>query len=153
MQIKIQEIRDVKIRGVEVVFAEDVPISEAVDHFECTTWPLLTAFQSQEIVCGKMEGWHHVPVYNKVEYHHDAEIFYMVSGTALMYFVDLDENDNVLMDTAQMVRIPAGTLFNVEAHKGHWVPVAEGDTYFAMVVAPKQGDIHLPLPEAIEGVC
>ena len=151
MKVKIQDLKDVKIRGVEYLFTNTVEEIEKLDHFEWTWWPLGTEFKSTEVYCGLLEGWHHTPVYTKLEYHHDRESFYFMNGTALMLFVDLDENDNVLMDTIQMVRIPAGTYLNVDAHKAHWVPVAETDKYSSIVVAPKQGDIHVMLPETVEG--
>ncbi len=152
IQIKIQDLKDVKIEGVEVFFTDDVQDIEKLDHFEWAAWPLGTKFQSNEIYCGLLEGWHHTPKYQKLEYHEDAEIFYFMSGTALMFFVDLDDQDGVLMDTMQMVRIPPRTMINVAARKGHWVPVAEDDKYSSIVVAPKQGDVHVELPQEIEGV-
>jgi hypothetical protein len=152
MDIKIQDLKNVNIRGVEVCFTETIKDIEKLDHFEWTSWPLETTFNSKTMVAGLLQGWHHTPIYNKLEYHTDAEIFYFYEGTALMFFIDLDEKDNPLMDTLQMVRIPAGALINVEARKGHWVAVAEDDKYAAIVVAPKQGDIHVDLPEEICGV-
>lgn len=152
MKVKIQDLKDVKIRGVEYMFTDQVEEIEKLDHFEWTWWPLGTEFQTNEVYCGLLEGWHHTPIYTKLEYHKDRESFYFMCGTALMLFVDLDDDDNVLMDTIQMVRIPAGTYLNVDAHKAHWVPVAENDKYSSIVVAPKQGDIHVMLPEEVEGI-
>jgi hypothetical protein len=152
MNVSIQNLAEVKIKGVQVCFTEEIKEMERLDYFEWTAWPLQTEFKTNKIVAGLLQAWHHTPVYKKLEYHEDAEIFYFYEGTALMLFVDLDNNDIPLMDTAQMVRIPAGVMINVAARKGHWVAVAEDDKYSAIVVAPKQGDIHVLLPEEIIGV-
>lgn len=153
MKLKITDLKDTVIKGVEYMDTTAVTEIEKLGHFEWTAWPFVTTFKTNEIVCGLLQAWHHVPEYTKLEYHQDKEIFWFYEGTALMLFVDLDENDNPLMDSAQMVRIPAGTIINVDAHKGHWVAVAETDRYSAIVVSPKQGDIHVMLPEPIVGVC
>ena len=152
MQVKIQDLKDVTIKGVEVCFTDTVQGTEKLDFFEWTPWPLVTTFNTNQIVAGLLRAWHHTPVYNKIEYHEDAEIFYFFEGTALMYFIDLGENDKPIMESIQMVRIPAGSMINVAAHKGHWVAVAEDDRYSAIVIAPKQGDIHVALPEEITGI-
>ena len=152
MDIKIQDIKDVKIKGVEVCFTKEVTDIEKVNYFEWTAWPLVTKFNSSEIITGLLQAWHHTPEFDKVEYHEDAEIFYFYEGTALMYFIDLQDDDTPIMDSIQIVRIPAGTLINVAARKGHWIPVAEDDRNSSIVVAPKQGDIHLKLPEAIHAI-
>ena len=66
----------------------------------------------------------------------------------------MDIQDGVpLMDTAQIVRIYAGSQIIISAGKGHYVPVAEGDEpIIVVVVAPQMGDIKMALPEPIEGV-
>jgi hypothetical protein len=151
VKVAIKDLRDVAITGVEACFTAAVTSIEKVDFFEWTAWPLATRFKTNEMVAGLLQGWHHTPVFSKVEYHQDAEIFYFSEGTALMYFIDLTADDRPVMDSVQMVRIPAGTLINVAARKGHWVPVAEGDRYSAIVVAPRQGDIHVALPEQVTG--
>ncbi|MCG8483466.1 MAG: hypothetical protein MJA31_09175 [Clostridia bacterium] len=152
MDVKIQDIKDVTIKGVDVCFTDTVEDVERLDFFEWTVWPLETTFKTNKMVAGLLQSWHHTPIYEKLEYHEDAEIFYFFEGTAIMCFVDLDENDKPLMDSAQMVRIPAGVMINVAERKGHWVAVAEDDRYSAIVIAPKQGDIHVQLPEKICGV-
>ena len=35
-------------------------------------------FKSTRIACGLLEGWHHTPTFNEIEYHEDAELFYFL---------------------------------------------------------------------------
>ena len=62
-------------------------------------------FKSTRIACGLLEGWHHTPTFNEIEYHEDAELFYFLEGPALMLFVDIKAGKAV-MESAQIVRIP-----------------------------------------------
>ena len=55
------------------------------------------------------------------------------------------------MDTAQIVRIPAGTQLDIAAGKGHFVAVAEGDTFKAIVVSPVQEAPRMDLAEEVIG--
>ena len=63
----------------------------------------------------------------------------------------MDENGPV-MDTAQIVRIPAGVTLEIEKGKGHFVAVAEDTTYKAIVVSPVQAAPKVMLPEIIAGI-
>jgi oxalate decarboxylase/phosphoglucose isomerase-like protein (cupin superfamily) len=56
-------------------------------------------------------------------------------------------------ETAQVVRIRAGTQLVIPAGKAHFVPVAEGDEPVEIiVVAPKMDAPRMPLPFEIVGI-
>ena len=97
-----------------------------------------------------LQGWHHTPNFTAIEYHEDAEQFYFTEGTALMLFIDIADGKPA-MDTAQIVRIPAGTQLDIAAGKGHFVAVAEGDTFKAIVVSPVQEAPRMDLAEEVIG--
>ena len=112
--------------------------------------PMAVDFKSTRIACGLLEGWHHTPTFNEIEYHEDAELFYFLEGPALMLFVDIKAGKAV-MESAQIVRIPAGTELSIDPGKGHFVAVAEGDTMKALVVAPVQDSPRITLDETVCG--
>jgi oxalate decarboxylase/phosphoglucose isomerase-like protein (cupin superfamily) len=105
-----------------------------------------------EISGGALKAWHHVPVFKEVETHIDAEMFYFISGTAIMLFMDVDGGQPEL-DTAQIVRIQPGTQIIIPEGKRHFVAVAEGDEPVEMiVVAPTTDAPRITLPTPVEGI-
>ena len=134
MKVKIQDLKNVTIKGVNVAFTETCEAYKE-DFFEWTAFPIV---------------WHHTPNFSQIEYHEDAEQFFFTEGTALMLFIDI-ENGKPVMNTAQMVRIPAGTQLDIAAGKGHFVAVAEGCTFKAIVVSPVQDAPRMDLDEMICG--
>ena len=149
MQVKIQDLKDVTISGVNVAFTDTCEAYKE-DFFEWTAFPVVTGFKTGTIMSGLLQGWHHTPNFDKIEYHADAEQFYFTEGTALMLFIDIKDGKPA-MDTAQIVRIPAGTQLDIAAGKGHFVAVAEGCTFKAVVVSPVQDAPRMDLPEMICG--
>ena len=149
MQVKIQDLKDVTISGVNVAFTDTCEAYKE-DFFEWTAFPVVTGFNTGNIMSGLLQGWHHTPNFDKIEYHADAEQFYFTEGTALMLFIDIKDGKPA-MDTAQIVRIPAGTQLDIAAGKGHFVAVAEGCTFKAVVVSPVQDAPRMDLPEMICG--
>ena len=150
MQLQITELKDTEISGVRVVNFEDAPlISE--NYFEWYPFTMDTQFKSSAIMGGVLAGWHHTVNYTKCEIHDDAEVFYFNDGDCIMFFIDVEDGEP-LMDTAQLVRIPEGTVLEMAAGKGHYVPVAEGDYYQALVFSPRQDAIKFPLAEEVTGV-
>ena len=149
MQVKIQDLKDVTISGVNVAFTDTCEAYKE-DFFEWTAFPVVTGFKTGNIMSGLLQGWHHTPNFDKIEYHADAEQFYVTEGTALMRFIDIKDGKPA-MDTAQIVRIPAGTQLDIAAGKGHFVAVAEGCTFKAVVVSPVQDAPRMDLPEMICG--
>ncbi len=149
MQVKIQDLKDVTISGVNVAFTDTCEAYKE-DFFEWTAFPVVTGFKTGNIMSGLLQGWHHTPNFDKIEYHADAEQFYFTEGTALMLFIDIKDGKPA-MDTAQIVRIPAGTQLDIAAGKGHFVAVAEGCTFKAVVVSPVQDAPRMDLPEMICG--
>lgn len=149
MNVKIQDLKDVSISGVKTLFTKSLDTYKET-FFEWTAFPMVVDFKSNQIACGLLEGWHHTPTFDEIEYHEDAELFYFLEGPALMLFVDIN-NGKAVMDSAQIVRIPAGTELSIEAGKGHFVAVAEGDTMKAVVIAPVQDSPRITLAETICG--
>ncbi len=149
MQVKIQDLKDVTISGVNVAFTDTCEAYKE-DFFEWTAFPVVTGFQTGKIMSGLLQGWHHTPNFDKIEYHADAEQFYFTEGTALMLFIDIKDGKPD-MDSAQIVRIPAGTQLDIAAGKGHFVAVAEGCTFKAVVISPVQEAPRMDLPEMICG--
>lgn len=149
MKVKIQDLKDVTIKGVNVAFTETCEAYKE-NYFEWTAYPVVTEFQTNKIMAGLLQGWHHTPNFDQIEYHVDAEHFLFTEGTAVMLFIDIADGKPA-MDTAQIVRIPAGTQLDIAAGKGHFVAVAEGCTFKAIVVSPVQEAPRMDLPEMIYG--
>lgn len=152
MKVQITDLKDTLIRGVryktEDTYKKDI---YKETFFEWQPMPLVSDFSTEKITAGILKGWHHVPEFHVIEYHEDKELFYYVSGTALMLFVDIQDGKPV-MDTAQIVRVPAGCELEVEKGKGHFVAVAESDCFTAVVIGPVQGAPRIELPEPVIGV-
>lgn len=151
MNIKITDIADTQIAGVRVSMPQDYAKDiYCEDYFTWSGMPVITEFNTNRIMMGILEGWHHTPNFDKIEYHEDKESFYFISGTALMYFVDIRDGKPA-METSQIVRIPAGVELEIETGKGHFVAVAEGDHFSALVTSPAQGAPRINLPETVCG--
>ena len=150
MEITITDLKDTYVSGVNAVFPESYETVQE-DYLEWTAFKLTSKLNTTEVTAGLLQGWHHTPTFKVVETHEDNEIFCFLEGTALMIFIDMDENGPV-MDTAQIVRIPAGVTLEIEKGKGHFVAVAEDTTYKAIVVSPVQAAPKVMLPEIIAGV-
>ena len=149
MKVKIQDLKDVAIKGVNVAFTE-ICETYKEDFFEWTAFPVVTQFKTDKIMSGVLQGWHHTPNFSVIEYHEDAEQLFFTEGTALMLFIDIVDGKPA-MDTAQIVRIPAGTQLDIAAGKGHFVAVAEGCTFKAVVVSPVQAAPRMDLAEMVCG--
>ena len=151
IKIPITDIEDTKISGVTVQLpAESEPYKES--YFEWTASSLICEMNSTKISGGILKAWHHVPVFHEVESHTDAEMFYFISGTAIMLFIDI-VGGKADPKTAQMVRIRAGTQITIAAGKGHFVMVAQGDEpVHVVVVSPKMDAPRTALPEEIQGI-
>jgi hypothetical protein len=149
-KINIQDLKPGLVKGLEV----QMPIQAAShkeNYFEWAAFSLTAKFRSTEISGGVLQTWHHVPVFNEIETHMDAEMFYFVSGVALMLFVDV-KSGQPEMDTAQIIRIQPGTQLIVAAGKGHFVAVAESmEPVNAVVISPKMDAPRMSLKEVIEG--
>lgn len=151
MQVKIKDIKNGLISGVSVYLVEDAaPYRE--DFFQWEESPLIADFKTASISGGTLKAWHHKPVFTQVETHADKEMFYFVSGTAIMLFADIKDGA-VVMESAQIVRIQEGTQIIIDAGKAHFVAVAEGDeSVRAVVVAPKMPAPRIEIGESIEGI-
>ena len=151
MKIPIENLSTDVVRGITVQMP-DSEVTEKESYYEWYQSSLVTSFKTMETSGGILKAWPHVPGFQEIETHIDAEMFYFLSGVALMPFMDIQDGVP-LMDTAQIVRIYAGSQIIISAGKGHYVPVAEGDEpIIVVVVAPQMGDIKMALPEPIEGV-
>jgi mannose-6-phosphate isomerase-like protein (cupin superfamily) len=121
-------------------------------YFEWTPSSLTAPFQSPEVSGGVLRALRHTPTFHEIETHVDAEMFYFVSGVALMLFVDVKDGQ-VELDTAQIVRVQPGTQLVVAVGKGHFVAMAESEAQVEMiVVSPKMDAPRMGLAEAVEGV-
>ena len=149
--VPVQNLAPGLVNGVQVQMPCTGEIEKEL-YFEWTPSSLITQFNTNSISGGLLRSSKHEPVFNEIESHIDAEMFYFISGTAIMLFIDI-EDEKPLMDTAQIVCIQPGTQLIIMAGKGHFVPVPKGDgSIEIIVVAPKMGDIKMKLSEPIEGL-
>jgi mannose-6-phosphate isomerase-like protein (cupin superfamily) len=149
-KIVIQDLTTGLVKGVEVRLPSD-QIGYRETYFEWTASPLAAKFMSPEVSGGVLRAWRHTSVFREIETHVDAEMFYFVSGVALMLFVEVKEGQADL-ETAQIVRIQPGTQLVIEAGKGHFVAVAESEEPVeVIVVSPKMEAPRIGLAEAVAG--
>jgi dTDP-4-dehydrorhamnose 3,5-epimerase-like enzyme len=151
VKVKIQNLTPGVVPGIEVQVPETVvPYRE--NYFEWAGSSLVAMLKTNQVSGGILKAWHHVPVFKEIETHVDAEMFYFVSGVALMLFIDV-KNGRPMLDTAQVVHIQADTQIIIPAGKAHFVPVAEGDQPVEIVVvAPKMEAPRIALPDSVEGI-
>jgi hypothetical protein len=124
-KVKIQNLTPGVVPGIGVqIPGAVVPYRE--NYFEWAGSSLAATIKTKEVSGGILKAWHHVPVFKEIETHVDEEMFYFVSGVALMLFMDVD-NSRPMLETAQVVRIQPHTQIIIPTGKGHFVPVAEGD--------------------------
>jgi mannose-6-phosphate isomerase-like protein (cupin superfamily) len=150
-QIPILDLKPGLVSGIDVQMPGDVnPFRDS--YFEWCGSKLTSKFHTTEISGGVLKTWHHIPIFKEIETHIDAEMFYFLSGVAIMLFVDVD-CDQPTMDSAQIVRIKPGTQIIIPAGKGHFVAVAETDVPVEMiVVAPNMEAPRMALPTPVEGI-
>lgn len=150
-RIPIQNMTPGLVNGIDVQMpAAVVPYQE--DYFEWAASLLVAKIHTNEVSGGVLKAKPHAAIFREIETHIDAEMFYFVSGVALLLFMDVKEGQPDL-ETAQVVRIQPGTQIVISAGKGHFVPVAEGDQPLEIiVVAPKMEAPRMPLPVEIEGI-
>ena len=150
MEVQIQDIAQMRISGVSVQgYPAQNEYAEA--YFRWVPYNLKTGFQNPAAVSGCLTGWHHAPVFTQVETHADDEMFFFTQGSCIMIFCDLKDGSPD-MDSVQLARIPAGTQLIIQAGKAHFVPVAEGDCFEAILYAPEQDSPRVSLPEMVEGI-
>lgn len=150
MKIKISDIRHNLINNVDVMLPDEGETYKE-RYFEWTESNLTVDFKSNKISGGVLRTWHHTPVFNEVETHIDKEMFYFVSGTAIMLFIDII-NGKPDMNSANMVKISPGTQIVIGAGKGHFIAVAyDSEPVHAIVVAPKMESPRINLPQTIIG--
>jgi mannose-6-phosphate isomerase-like protein (cupin superfamily) len=149
-KVVIQDLILGLVKGVEVQLPSAQP-GYRETYFEWTPSSLIAQFKSTEVSGGILEAWRHTPVFREIETHIDAEMFYFISGVALMLFVDVKDGQADL-DTAQIVRVRPGTQLVIVAGKGHFVAVAESEEPVEMiVVSPRMDAPRMSLAEAVEG--
>jgi mannose-6-phosphate isomerase-like protein (cupin superfamily) len=149
-KIVIQDLKPGLVEGVEVQLPPTQP-GYRETYFEWTPSLLTAQFKSTEVTGGVLRAWRHTPIFQEIETHVDAEMFYFVSGVALMLFVDVKDGQADL-DTAQIVRVRPGTQLVLTAGKGHFIAVAESEEPVKMiVVSPKMDAPRIGLAEVVEG--
>ncbi len=149
-KITIRDLAPGLVPGISVALPGDEPYKEA--YFEWLASPLTTSFAASEVGGGTLKSWKSVPLFSQVETHIDAELFFFLSGTAIMIFADLAKGQPD-MASIRIVRIQPGSRILIPAGKAHFVPVAEGDTPVSIVVvAPKMDAPRVALPEQVLGV-
>jgi mannose-6-phosphate isomerase-like protein (cupin superfamily) len=151
LKIPILDLEPGLVNGISVQMPEEVtPYQDT--YFEWNGSSLISKFRTNEISGGILKACHHVPVFREIETHIDAEMFYFISGVAIMLFMDVSSGQPAL-NSAQIVRIQPGTQIIIPEGKGHFVAVAEGDEPVEMiVVAPKMDAPRIALPTPVEGV-
>jgi mannose-6-phosphate isomerase-like protein (cupin superfamily) len=150
-RVTIQDLTPGLVKGISVQLPPAQP-GYRETYFEWTPSSLVAQFKSLEVGGGILKAWRHTPVFIEVETHCDNEMFYFLSGVALMLFADFKDGQANL-ETAQIVRIQPGTQIIIAAGKAHFVPVAADSTpVVAVVVSPQMGAPRVPLAEAVEGV-
>ena len=150
-KVKIQDLKLGVVNGINI----NIPLGSDVykeTYFEWAANPLIARMLSNDISGGLLRSWHQVPIFNEVEYHVEAEMFYFISGIALMLFADL-KNGKPDMKTVQIVRIQPGTQIVIPAGKAHFVPVAENtEPVNIIVVSPKVDAPRVSLETQVQGV-
>jgi mannose-6-phosphate isomerase-like protein (cupin superfamily) len=150
-KVLIQNLSPDLVNGIQVQLPDAGEIEKEL-YFEWSPSNLITQFKTNSISGGLLSSSKSEPIFKEIESHIDAEMFYFISGTAFMLFIDI-KNNKPIIGTAQIVRIQQGTQLIIPAGKGHFVPVPEGDDSIEIiVVAPKMGDIKAKLPMPIEGI-
>ncbi len=151
IKVKIQNLTPGVVPGIGVqIPGAVVPYREA--NFEWAGSSLAVTLKTKEVSGGILRAWHHVPVFKEIETHVEEEMFYFVSGVALMLLMDID-NGRPMLETAQVVRIQPDTQIIIPAGKGHFVPVAEGDQPVEIVVvAPRMDAPRITLTDSVEGI-
>ena len=149
MKVKICDSHIAEVPGVRFCHMGDCETYRE-SYFTCTPLEIHSVFQrGDDMVCGVLEGWHHVPCFSVLETHRDTETFIFTDGVALMPFCDI-KNGSLDYTTAQIVRIEAGTQVEISAGKAHFVAVAEGDYFRTVVYCPDQPADRIFLKEPIE---
>jgi mannose-6-phosphate isomerase-like protein (cupin superfamily) len=150
-EIKIRDLAPGVVAGIQVQMPSELPGCREA-YFEWTASSLTSTFNSTKVSGGILRAWRHVPVFHELETHIDAEMFYFVSGVALMFFIDINEGGPDLK-TARIVRIQPGTQIIISAGKGHFVPVAaDSEPVYAVVVSPEMDAPRMTLPEIVVGI-
>jgi hypothetical protein len=150
-KVTIQDLTPGLVKGVEAQLPSAQPGYREI-YFEWTPSSLTAQFKSTEISGGGLRAWRHTPVFQEIETHVDTEMFYFISGVALMLFVDVKDGQADL-NTAQIVRVQPRMQLVIEAGKGHFVPVAESEAPVEMiVVSPKMDAPRMGLVEVVKGV-
>jgi oxalate decarboxylase/phosphoglucose isomerase-like protein (cupin superfamily) len=112
----------------------------------------VASFQTSQVSGGVLKAWHHTPVFDEIETHIDAEMFYFVSGVALMLFMDVKVGQPDL-ETSRVVWIQPGTQIVISAGRERFVAIAEdSQQVYMLVVSPKMDAPRMTLPVSIEGV-
>lgn len=147
MKLKIVNVEEAVLKDVRIALPNTGSVLKK-GNFEWTAFPLETAFETNRLISGLLEGWHRTLAFDTVEYHADAENFFFFEGVSLMLFCDRD-GDRLLPESMQLVRILPGTQIEVKAGKCHYVPVPETDRFRAYVVTPLQESILISLSEPV----
>jgi oxalate decarboxylase/phosphoglucose isomerase-like protein (cupin superfamily) len=150
-KIAIQNLASGLVKGIKVQLPSD-RAGHRETYFEWTPSSLIATFKKTEISCGMLRAWHHTPVFHEIETHVDAEMFYFLSGVALMLLVEV-KDEQADLNSARIVRIQPRTQLVIEAGKGHFVAVAESEEPVCMlVVSPQMEAPRIILSEEVEGI-
>ena len=150
-KVKIIDLKPGIVNGIDIQLPASQP-GHRETYFEWTAFALAAGIKSTQVSGGVLKAWHHVPVFKEIETHIDTEMFYFVSGTALMLFMDIKDGKPD-METSQVVRIQPGTQLVIPAGKGHFVAVAEDtEPVLSIVIAPRMDAPRISLSEPVEGI-
>ena len=151
MKVRIQDIKAGLVRGVQV--ATDIPVTSYDEYFEFTMNPLSLNMDTNQVVGGIIISHQKECCFSIAENHIDNEMFFFLSGTGLMMFIDYDEEGEPDVRTAQIVRIRPGTILTIEKGKGHFVCIAEGEEpVISVVCAPMFEAPKKRLSEPVIGI-
>jgi mannose-6-phosphate isomerase-like protein (cupin superfamily) len=151
-QVPIKNLKPGLVKGVEVYLPSEQAEVYKETYFSWFASPLVAKMNSSNISGGLLKTWHHTPTFTEVETHIEPEMFYFISGTALMLFIDLVEGIPD-MDTVQIVRVQSGTQLIISAGKAHFVPVAESNEPVSIiVVSPKVDAPRTSLSTPVEAL-
>ncbi|MCL2057795.1 MAG: cupin domain-containing protein [Oscillospiraceae bacterium] len=151
LEFKVQDINPGSVKGVTVNFICEADAYKE-NWFEWNASRLTATFGKNNIAGGVLRAWKHVPIFSEMEYHEDTEVFYFISGTAIMPFADI-VNGEIDMNSIQVVRICPGTQIAINANKAHFVAVAEtGEPVEIVVVAPVMEAPRISLTETVKGI-
>ena len=152
MDVKIEEAREAVVKGVKFrFFAKEMPYEN--ENFSWLPQKDDISINSEEIIIGRLTASKAAVVFEKLEYHDDAEVFCYYKGSPIICFCEINEN-KPLMDSARLVRLNESAVVRIAAGIGHFVPVTTDldDVEAFVISSSKIKTYNIDLEEKIHGI-